>query len=96
MIVVQRHNNSYMSSASVVLPHDYDATTLLNFICTRNQKVYTVTRISSNLWMDNNKQLVDKYNLTKVLAPSVTLEDVLEYCRIFDEEVIYAKDYHSK
>ena len=94
MIVVHRH--ICMSSASVVLPHDYDATTLLNFISTRNQKMYTVTRIGSDYWINNNKLIVEKYNLTKVLTPSVNLEDVMEYCKIFDEEVVYAKDYHSK
>ena len=95
MIVFQRYSFS-KNVVSVIFPHDYDTTVLLNFFSTRNQKMYTVTSIGGDRWIDNNKQLVDKYNLTKVLSPGVNLEDVLEYCRIFDEEVVYAKDYHSK
>jgi hypothetical protein len=95
MIVVQRYSFN-KHNVSVVFPQDYDVKTFINFIYTRKQQLYTITSIGNGDWIRNNKQLVDKYNLTKVLAPSVNLEDVMEYCKIFDEEVIYAKDYHSK
>ena len=60
------------------------------------KKSHSIDLIDSNIWLNNNREIVDKYNLTKVIEPMVELEDVLEYCRIFDEEVVYAKDYHSK
>lgn len=95
MIVVQRYSFN-KHDVSVVFPRDYDVKTFINFIFTRSEQLYTITSIGNGDWIRNNKPIVGEYKLTKVLTPSVTLEDVLEYCKIFDEEVVYAKDYHSK
>ena len=95
MIVVQRYSFN-KHNVSVVFPRDYDAKTFINFIFTRSEQLYTVTVVGNGHWIQNNKLIVDEYKLNRMLVPRVNLEDVLEYCKIFDEEVIYAKDYHSK
>ena len=95
MIVVQRYSFN-KHDVSVVFPRDYDVNTFINFISTRSKQRYTVTVVGDGHWIQNNKLIVDEYKLNRVLSPSVNLEDVLEYCKIFDEELIYAKDYHSK